>query len=523
VAIGRESRRGRRLPALGAVIMLAVACTNPADPIALSARRTGADARPGSAPSATATTPPTTTPPPTATAPTATTAAPVTPATSDISTSAGDRRFPRLGSTGIDVEHYDVELDYDPDTHAFSGTVVVAGRLLAPATTISLDTAGPVVASVSSDGQPLVFRQERDELIIELDRQEPQPDAFDVSVDFTSQVLVAGDFFEDAGVFPGIRDPDGVWAVNEPDGTSRWMPVNDHPTDKATWTFSVSAPDGMTAVSNGEFVDQRPASGGRTTWEWDQREPMASYLVTLLIGDYEIVDGGVSSSGVALDHAVLAGRRSALDEYTDITDRQLAFFADRFGPYPFDRYGVAIADSQPGLAMETQGLSLFSADDLDGSTGYLQHLLLSHELAHQWFGDAVSPAQWDDIWLNEGWATYCQWLWLDAEGLSRLADEATQALGALTGGGGPVERPNELFGDVSYNGGAVALHALRLTIGDAAFFAGARRWVAAHLDGAASTADFVAVMEQAAGRDLSGWFDAWVAADRQPGSFPAVG
>jgi aminopeptidase N len=300
---------------------------------------------------------------------------------------------------------------------------------------------------------------------------------------------------------------------------SRWMPVNDHPTDKATWQFAITVPTPLVAASNGRLVDSTTA-GTNTTWVWAQDEPMATYLVSLLIGDYQIVDGGTSSSGIPLTDVALSANADDLDAYRAITDRQLTFLADLFGPYPFDRYGIAIADSQPGLAMETQGRSMFSAADLNGDVGYLQHLLLSHELGHQWFGDAVSPAQWDDIWLNEGWATYCQWLWLDEAGLSSIDEEATAALASMDGTGGPVDQPEQLFGPVSYDGGAAALHALRLTIGDEHFFEGARTWVRTHLDGSATTADFVAVMEQVAGRSLTTWFDDWVAADRQPTTFP---
>ena len=157
---------------------------------------------------------------------------------------------------------------------------------------------------------------------------------------------------------------------------------------------------------------------------------MASYLITLLIGDYEIDRRRALGDRCRARHARRPTDVGDVDDYADARRQQLAYFTELFGPYPFDRYGIAIADSAAGLAMETQGLSLFSRDDLDGSLGYLQHLLLAHELAHQWFGDAVSPAQWDDIWLNEGFATYCQWLWLDHVGLDSVDGQAQRALAA---------------------------------------------------------------------------------------------
>ena len=181
-------------------------------------------------------------------------------------------------------------------------------------------------------------------------------------------------------------------------------------------------PEGTTAVANGDLLDELHI-GDDVTWIWEEREPMTTYAVLLLIGDYEVVDGE-SVAGVDLVHAVLTSSRAALDVYEPVTVDQLEFFEEWFGPYPFPSYGLAITESFPGLAMETQGRSLFSSVDFDGTLGYLQQLLLAHELAHQWFGNAVSPARWSDIWLNEGFATYGEWMWLDSIGLQPLESAA---------------------------------------------------------------------------------------------------
>jgi aminopeptidase N len=435
------------------------------------------------------------------------------------STSAGDRRYPALGSADIDVAEYDVTLGYDEEHGSLTGSVTITGALRNPTDQVALDARGPRISNVrDADSGALEFEQVEGELIVALGEAQRAGTAFAITVEFEASIPERGSFYDRAGLFVGASER-GFWSVNEPDGTSTWMPVNDHPTDKAAWTFTITVPDDLAAIANGRLVDSAE-SGGRGTWTWEQREPMASYLVLLMVGDYAVHDGGTSTTGVELDHAAAADDADELEPYLSVVDRQLTFFEELFGPYPFDRYGLAIADSMPGLAMETQGLPLFSSGDLDGSLGQLQHLLLAHELAHQWFGNAVSPAQWDDIWLNEGFATYAQWLWLDAERLIELDESAEQALRASSSGGGPVSDPDELFGAVSYNAGGATLHALRLTIGDDAFFEGARAWVADHLDSAATTDDFQATMEAAGGVDLDAFFAEWVHAEQRPSKFP---
>lgn len=444
------------------------------------------------------------------------------------STTAGDHRFPELGSDDIDVDHYDVTLRYDrgePGARTaaprLTGSVVVTGTLADATDRIALDFAGELAGPVRLDGDVTDAVREGRELLVPLDALRSTGTSFSIAADVAIPLDRPGFTVDGAGIFPTA---DGLWSVNQPDGLSTWIPANDHPTDKATWTFSFDLPGDLVGVANGDLVEEvvEESAEGRSTWRWEQREPMATYLVLVLVGDYDIVDGAMSASGVPLRHAVLADQSEHLATYEAITLAQLDFFEDLFGPYPLDGYGLAIADSQPGLAMETQGRSLFSSLDLDGSSGVLQHLLLAHELAHQWYGNAVSPAQWNDIWLNEGFATYAHWLWLDHVDLVPLDTSAAHALASLPPVGWPLDEPADLFGPVSYDGGAVALHALRLTVGDDAFFTGLRTWVERHGGDVATTDDLRALMAEVSGEDLSGFFETWVHAEQPPRAFPAV-
>jgi aminopeptidase N len=250
---------------------------------------------------------------------------------------------------------------------------------------------------------------------------------------------------------------------------------------------------------------------------------MSTYLVQLLTGEYAVLDGG-RAGAVPLVNVALTADVARMQPYFDLTDDQLAFFARYFGPYPLDRYGLAMTESDGGLAMETQGRSLFSrADFPGGEPGYVEHLLLSHELAHQWFGDAVSPADWSDLWLNESFATYAQWMWLDEAGLSTIENDASFALATRnTIGTEPTGSPTvaNLFGFERYDGGAVVLHALRREIGDDRFFPLLARWVAEHDGTSRTTDDFIALAEVVADRSLTTFFDEWLFATDIPDAYP---
>jgi aminopeptidase N len=431
----------------------------------------------------------------------------------------GDALFPSLGNPGIDVEHYDLTLQYDPLRKEISATVHLDIAMTADRATFSLDSAGPVVSAVSVDGVPAAFEPASPELLIT--PATPLSRGQHIGVDVAYTVTNPGPRPSAAGGAAGwFPTPSGSYVLHEPEGAHFWMPSDDHPSDKATFRFEVTVPSGLTAVANGALVDHTSATS-TDTWIWQEDRPMATYLIQLLTGNYETVDG-VGPNNLPLLSVVLHEDRQKMQVYLDTIDDQIDFFDDFFGPYPLDRYGIAITDSVPGLAMETMERSLFSRSDF--STGRLEHgqeLLLSHELAHQWFGDAVSPARWSDVWLNESFATYGEWMWLDHIGLQPLEASAAAALAGRQPGATADPAADEMFGFNSYDGGAVVLHALRKTIGDDSFFSLLKRWVADNNGQSRTTQDFVSLANQVAGRDLTEFFKTWLYSETVPTTFPA--
>jgi aminopeptidase N len=432
----------------------------------------------------------------------------------------GDPLFPDLGNPGIDVEHYDIAIAYDPDDDSIEGAVTLSLVPTEPRAEFTLDSAGPEVSSVTVDGEDASFEQEDVELRIRPATPLDQDKAVDVVVEYTA-TPDAGD--SSSGLPNGWFHTDGgSYVLNEPDGARTWLPSNDHPIDKATYTFRITVPTGLTAVANGALVSTTSGPEG-DEWVWEESVPMTTYLIQLLTGDYEIIEGE-GPNGLPLSSVVLREDRELMQPYLDTIDDQIDFFDDFFGPYPLAQYGIAMTDSVGGLAMETQSRSLFSREDfLSGELGFIEELLLSHELSHMWFGDAVSPAEWQDIWLNESFASYAQWMWLDHVGIATLESQADDALATKEMfGEGATATPDadELFGFNSYDGGAVILHALRLTVGDDVFFELLRTWVADNLGQSRHTEDFVELASKVAGTDLTDFFDEWLFAEVAPTEFP---
>jgi aminopeptidase N len=319
-----------------------------------------------------------------------------------------------------------------------------------------------------------------------------------------------------------ITTPAGSYTRNEPNGTSTWLPSNDHPSDKAIYRVRVNVPEPYFAVANGAVVAEERA-GGRVATTWEMPQPMASSEVQIAVGPLARVDS-TSPAGATLSSYVTAGGGDVTPGI-GLAGQMLDFYSGLFGPYPFTTAGLIATDAPAGLAVDAQSRPLMSAADLTGPPGVRQQGLLSTALAHQWFGAAVTPARWQDVWLSEGFATYARWLWMEQAGLQRVDDAAANALArtdALRAAFGPPDAPSAdtLFSPTVLDGGAVVLQALRQTVGDAVFFAILRTWVTQYGGQSVTTDTFIDHASRIAGEDLTGFFMTWLSATDVPDSYP---
>ena len=427
-----------------------------------------------------------------------------------------DETYSGLGDPRIDVLHYDVAVKADPGEEAITGTARLTLRTTVdePLERFTLDLYGPEVRSVTVDGTPAGVDAGDDELTITPTTPiEPEEDV---------EIVVRYAGTPGQSDFPGLGlsvgwqsdGHDGWFTMSEPDGTRTWVPANDHPSDKATWSITLDVPRGTTGIANGRLRGggPEPAKGGRSRWTWEETEPMAPYLALAAVGDYDLISTQESGTRqvLAFPKDLSAVDRAGFEPIPEM----LAFFSDSFGAYPDDDSGAIVVPTDLGLALETQTRPLFGTDAVIG--GGVPPL--AHELAHQWFGDDITPETWTDVWLNEGFATYADWMWeehiggrdIDAQAERTAASRSDQTLAVRS----PAAAGT--FDLAVYEGGALTLHALRQTVGDEVFFRTIRKWVSTYGGGNASTEDFVALASEEAGEDLTGFFHQWLDEAPQP-------
>jgi aminopeptidase N len=431
----------------------------------------------------------------------------------------GDPYFPQLGNGGYDVLHYDLALDYDPATDVLAGEATITAVALQGLSSFNLDLLGMEVEGVVVGGKPAEVSRDGGELTV------TPASPVSKGEEFVAVVAYAG--VPEPLELPGLGVPigwiptdDGNYVVLEPDGARTWFPANDHPTDKATFTFEVTVPAGLEVVANGDLTSTVD-SGDSSVWTWEVNEPMATYLATVNTGEYVFEEvegpGGLPIVNAYPPHLAEVGSQTFAR-----TGEMIEFFTDLLGPYPFSSYGHVVIDEALGFALETQTRSVFP-NTIDPET---YEPIVAHELMHQWFGNSVSPARWQDIWLNEGFASYLgEWVWLEHTGVV-TAQELYEAFLTTPAEEFPVPTGDpgvdDLFNfPVVYERGAATLHALRLEVGDDKFFEIVRAWAKERLYSSATTEDFIELAERVSGQDLGEFFDGWLFKLALPEAAPA--
>ena len=433
----------------------------------------------------------------------------------------GDPYFPLEGNGGYSVGHYNLDLSYDPSAHQLTGAARITARATQNLSRFDLDLSGMTVRRVRVNEVPATFARVGQELQITPRSGLRRGAAFDVVVSYDgSPQTITGSPIVFGADYGWQYTPDGAFVGDEPNAASTWFPSNDHPSDKATFTFNITVPSDHQVVANGDLVSARTKQA-RTTYVWDETSPMATYLATVDIGKWKFRDGttpGGIPETMAVDPALEAQAQTGrvFERSGDVTD----FWTREFGPYPFTSTG-AIVDNVPnvGFSLETQTRPLYGFSPDPGT--------ISHELAHQWFGDSVSVRSWRDIWLNEGFATFAAWLWSEHTGGASTYASALSTYQRIPATSSfwnqSIADPQRdtMFSGAVYNRGGMTLAALRHRIGDYDFFTLLHKWTAQHRYGNADTQQFVDLAEQVSGQNLHTFFDVWLWQKTKPASFDA--
>ena len=440
--------------------------------------------------------------------------------------------LPYAGNGGYDVTNYRLDLAVDMASGFMEGVASIEAVALIDLSQFNLDLVGMDVGavSVSTSGweEDVSTTRERRELVIDNVQVIPRGTAFSVTVAYSGSPAPLP---AEAGPFdPGwIGSSSQVFVYSEPDGAAGWFPSNDHPIDRAPLEISVTVDSGWDVVSGGSLVEIAAVGDGTVRHTWRMRDPVAPYLVPLAIGRFD--SRTEPDQGRSITTWFPEGIDTALLEPFRLQGEMIDLFEARFGPYPMESVGALVVESDFRAALETQTLPTYTTASLVWG-----EVVVAHELSHQWFGNSVALEQWDDIWLNEGFATMAQWLWLEhRHGIDVYDAEVAKAFStisglALTESGTPAQeagrraqdafpppdhpRKGDLFNGSVYLRGGLALVALRDLVGDDAFFTFIGDYVSEVSGRTVSTESFIDLVDAGLGGDAAGLVASWVS-DRQ--------
>ncbi len=434
----------------------------------------------------------------------------------------GDSLYPTMGNGGYDVQHYTLDLVInDVTTSDLCGTTTIEAKSIQNLSSFNLDFLGFTVEKIIVDQQPARFERRGQELTI------TPVTSIDNEKIFTSEISYCGIPPENNSI--SYSEPvlsgwvvyeGGSFVLGQPDGAATFFPVNDHPLDKATYTFKITVPKPYEVAANG-VLKKISEQADTFTYFWEVHQPMASYLATVNIGEFDS-ETEKGPNGIPIRNYYSTTLDKKYLEPFALQSEMMTLFNDRFGTYPFEVYGSIILDTTAESALETQTLSIFGVDQLDLDDIPASEQLVAHELAHQWFGDSISVADWGEIWLNEGFATYAEGLWIEhRDGPEALNEWVASTYGTVVADYDTLVKPGkpsakDLFNEGVYLRAGLTWHALRLEIGDKVFFEFLHTYFDRFKGGNVRTRDVIGVAEEVSGKNLDSFFDGWLYAEDLP-------
>jgi len=437
------------------------------------------------------------------------------------STSLAADTYPRQP---IDLQHYRFALTLSDATDRIAGEAIIRMQVLREGvTSVTLDLAnstperggkGMAVQSVTSRGQALRFTHQTDRLAITLSEPSRERQVVELVVRY------AGIPADGLQIKPNPHGDRTFFSDNWPDKARQWLPTLDHISDKATMEMAVTAPAHYQVVSNGRRIEETDLPGGLRRTVWLESAPIAPWLYALGVAPFAVQHVG-DYNGIPIETWVFAKDRDAgFHDFAVPTRDVLAFFSERIGPYAYEKLANVQSNSVSG-GMEAASANFYSASSVVGDRNTRWRNVVIHEIAHQWFGNAVTERDWDDVWLSEGFATYFTLLFIEhaygrdefAAGLRRSRQtvlEFYQKAPDYRVVHENLDDMSKVTTGMTYQKGAWVLHMLRQRMGDDRFWAGIQTYYRRFMNSHASTADFRAVMEEASGQDLAPFFTQWL-------------
>ena len=441
---------------------------------------------------------------------------------------AGVAPPPGVYAPGVDVVHYEVEVGLGLGVLWFEGITRIRVAVETEAPTLPLDFSGLTINGVALGGADTGYTHEDGVLRVPLTGSRAGD---------TVEVTIRYEGVPDDGLIlrENIHGDPTAFVDNWPNRTRFWMPSVDHPSDKATVRYTIHAPVEWKVIANGHLVTEAvptPAgaigpTGDRRTWIWEVGVPISTYNMVIGAADMEVRTVGLAACGKApasrRDDGCIEVTYWAYPQDIDTAEpsfrraaEMVDYFTDLIGPFPFEKLANVQSATRFG-GMENASAIFYSERGI--ASGRSMEGTVAHEIAHQWFGNAVAGANWHHLWLSEGFATYFGAQFFEAtagvEDFRRRMEQNRQRILGPGEADRPIYDPEEtdlfaLLNRNSYQKGAWVLHMLRGIVGDDDFFAGIREYYRRHLHTAVLTEDFQAVMQDVSGRDLDWFFQQWI-------------